>query len=49
MCQDAHAQVVTWSSWSDFVANSVLAFFMVRPSGMPCPCAKTLSEMISRH
>ncbi|EIE23230.1 MFS general substrate transporter [Coccomyxa subellipsoidea C-169] len=27
-CQDAHAQVVTWSSWSDFVANSVLAFFM---------------------
>ena len=28
-CQDAHAQVVTWSSWSDFVANSVLAFFMV--------------------
>ncbi|CAL8465277.1 g4812 [Coccomyxa elongata] len=27
-CQDAHAQVVTWSSWADFVANSVLAFFM---------------------
>ena len=28
-CLDAHAQVVMWCSWSDFVANSVLAFFMV--------------------
>lgn len=36
-CLDAHAQVVTWCSWSDFVANSLLAFFMVRrPQPLCC-------------
>ena len=28
-CQDAHSQVMTWSSGSDFVANTVLAFLLV--------------------
>jgi hypothetical protein len=35
-CQDAHAQVVTWSSCADFAANSLLAFFMVRAHAFPC-------------
>ena len=33
---------MTWSSCSDFVANSVLAFFMVRPSVMGALLPKLL-------
>ena len=35
-CQDAHSQVMIWLSGSDFVANSVLAFFMVCPMLWQC-------------
>jgi hypothetical protein len=30
-CQDAHSQVVTYTSLSDFFANSFFAFLLVRP------------------
>lgn len=45
-CQDAHSQVVAYSSVSDFFANSFFAFLLVRahaqPTNRPHPeCSST--------
>ena len=34
-CQDAHATVVLWSSWSDFITNSIVLFILA-PMASPC-------------
>ena len=44
-CQDAHSQAMTWLAGSDFVANSVLAFFMVRALCLSCTAHPALGLM----
>lgn len=51
-CQDAHSQVVAYSSVSDFFANSFFAFLLVRaharPTNRPHPeCSSTAAVVFA--
>jgi len=35
-CQDAHSDVVIWSTWSGFVQNTILSVMLVRYYSLRC-------------